>query len=62
MVRVCASVLFSILALCGCASEQLQAPSNAQLQAKAPAEKENILACTGLPLAGQKCGLGFPLP
>ncbi len=60
MVRVCASVLFSILVLCGCASEQLQAPANAQLQAKAPAEKENILACTGLPVAGQKCGLAFP--
>ena len=62
MVRVCASVLFSLLALCGCASEQLQAPVNAQLQAKVSAEKENILACTGLPLAGQKCGLGFLLP
>ena len=44
MVGVCASVLFSILALCGCASEKLQAPANAQIQAKAPAETENILA------------------
>ena len=60
MVRVCASVLFSILALCGCANEQLQSPANTQLQGKALDEKENILACTGLPLAGQKCGLGFP--
>jgi len=32
---------------------------NAQ-QAETPPAGDNILACTGLPIAGQKCGLAFP--
>ncbi len=58
MVRVCVSMPVLILLLAGCASEKPEAAETSRLNASAP--RENILACTGLPLAGQKCGLALP--
>lgn len=59
MVRVSvlsASVLFLMT---GCAAEQAQAPAPQQ-QVNDTQPKENILACAGLPVQGQKCGLALP--
>ncbi len=60
MVRVRSSILLPLLLLSACASEPQQDPANTQLQANATPAKQNILACTGLPVAGQKCGLSLP--
>jgi hypothetical protein len=59
-VRVCIFLLPAFLS--GCAAERAQTAASAQQQAAEPPAKENILACTGLPVAGQKCGLALPKP
>jgi hypothetical protein len=61
MVRVCFSMLLLMILLSGCTTGNPKAAVNAQ-QADIPSPGENILACTGLPIAGQKCGLAFPKP
>jgi hypothetical protein len=58
MLRVCVSVLF-ILTLPSCLLHETQEAANAPKQ-PVNAPNENILACTGLPVAGQKCGLALP--
>jgi hypothetical protein len=60
MVRVYVSMFLLSAFLSGCAAEQGQVPASAQQQAAELPPKENILACTGLPVAGQKCGLALP--
>jgi hypothetical protein len=60
MVRVHVSMVLLSAFLSGCAAEQGQIAASAQQQVAEPPPKENILACTGLPLAGQKCGLALP--
>jgi hypothetical protein len=61
MVRVCFSMLL-LMSLSACADDQSQLATNAQPVNPPPAEQksQSILACTGLPVAGQKCGLAFP--
>jgi hypothetical protein len=58
MLRVCISLLF-MLTLSACAVQEAQEAANAPKQPVNTAN-ENILACTGLPVAGQKCGLAVP--
>jgi hypothetical protein len=58
MLRVCTSLLFT-LTLPACAIQEAQDAANASKQPVNTAN-ENILACTGLPVAGQKCGLALP--
>ena len=59
MVRVCFSMLFLMMLLSACSTNNSQPAINAQ-QANTPTPGENILACTGLPIAGQKCGFALP--
>jgi len=58
MIRVCYSMLL-LMVLSACANEQAQPAMNAQ-QVNTPSSGQNILACTGLPVAGQECGLKLP--
>ncbi len=58
MIRVSFSMLL-LLQLCACATES-PAPAVNEAQTNAQSPGENILACTGLPVAGQKCGLELP--
>jgi hypothetical protein len=58
MLRVCVSLLFT-LTLSACAIQEAQESVSAPKQ-PVNAANENILACTGLPVAGQKCGLVLP--
>jgi hypothetical protein len=48
-----------MLTLSACAIQEAQEAANTQKQ-PVNAANENILACTGLPVAGQKCGLALP--
>ncbi len=57
MIRVCYSMLL-LTVLSACANEQAHPALNAQQNA--PSSGQNILACTGLPVAGQECGLKLP--
>jgi hypothetical protein len=59
MIRVCVSMLLLVISLTACATGQTVPDTNAQ-QTSAASSGENILACTGLPVAGQKCGLALP--
>jgi len=59
MIRVCYSMMLLITLLSACATGNPNAAVNAQ-QADTQSPGENILACTGLPVAGQKCGLALP--
>jgi hypothetical protein len=59
MIRVCLSTLLPMMLLSACALENQKPAVNAQETTPA-APGKNILACTGLPVAGQKCGLEFP--
>jgi hypothetical protein len=59
MVRVCVAIFLSLVVLSGCASEQTQ-PTATVSHISEPQPQENIIACTGLPVAGQKCGLALP--
>ncbi len=59
MARVCFSMLLLILLLSACASDNPKPVAKLE-QVDTPAAGENILACTGLPVAGQKCGLALP--
>ena len=59
MVRVCFSMLFLVMLLSACSTSNPQPVLNAQ-QVETSTAGENILACTGLPVAGQKCGLALP--
>lgn len=61
MIRVCFSMLMLLL-LSACAVGQPSPATSAQNpQPNSAAQpQENILACTGLPVAGQKCGLALP--
>jgi hypothetical protein len=43
----------------GCATEQAKDVADTTKLA-AGSQKENILACVGLPMGGQKCGLALP--
>jgi hypothetical protein len=58
MLRVCVSLLF-MLTLSACAIQEAQEAAGAP-KPQVNAANENILACTGLPVAGQKCGLALP--
>jgi hypothetical protein len=58
MLRVCVSLMF-MLTLPACLLQEAQEAANAPKQPVNTAN-ENILACTGLPAAGQKCGLALP--
>ena len=58
MLRVCVSLLF-MLTLSACAIQETQVAANEPKQ-PVNAANENILACTGMPVAGQKCGLALP--
>jgi hypothetical protein len=58
MARVCFSVLL-LMALSACATEQNAQASTAQPDSMLTQAK-GILACTGLPVAGQKCALEEP--
>jgi hypothetical protein len=58
MLRVYVLILF-MLSLSACAIHETQEAVNAPKQ-PANTANENILACTGLPVAGQKCGLALP--
>ena len=58
MLRVCLSFLF-MLTLPACSIQEAQEAAIAPKQPVNTAN-ENILACTGLPVAGQKCGLALP--
>jgi hypothetical protein len=49
------------LTLSACAIQEAQEGVSAPKQ-PVNAANENILACTGLPVAGQKCGLALPKP
>jgi hypothetical protein len=60
MVRVLVAPLLFLSLLTGCATEQAELAASAQQQVNEPPAKENILACTGLPVQGQKCGLALP--
>jgi hypothetical protein len=57
MIRVCFSMMLILLQ--SCAADQSPAVTNAP-EVNGPPPKQNILACTGLPMAGQKCGLELP--
>jgi hypothetical protein len=59
MIRVCFSMLLLMMLLSACASENPKPTVNAH-ETTPVAPGKNILACTGLPIAGQKCGLEFP--
>jgi hypothetical protein len=48
-----------MLTLSACAIQEAQEAASAQKQPVNSAN-ENILACTGLPVAGQKCGWTLP--
>jgi hypothetical protein len=48
-----------MLTLSACSIQEAQEAANAPKQ-PVNAANENILACTGLPVAGQKCGLALP--
>ena len=58
MLRVCIFLLF-MLTLSACSIQEAQEAGNSPKQVVSSAN-ENILACTGLPVAGQKCGLALP--
>jgi hypothetical protein len=58
MFRVCVSLLF-MSALSACSFQETQEAANAPKQPVNGAN-ENILACAGVPVAGQKCGLALP--
>jgi hypothetical protein len=60
MIRVCVSILFLITGLAACATDKPEAATASAQHLDTPAQGENILACTGLPVAGQKCGLALP--
>jgi hypothetical protein len=55
MARVCFSVLL-LMALSACAAEQNTQASAAQPDSMLTQAK-GVLACTGLPVGGQKCAL-----
>jgi PBP1b-binding outer membrane lipoprotein LpoB len=57
MIRVCFSMLLLMMLLSACASEN---PKSTVKETTPATTGKNILACTGLPIAGQKCGLEFP--
>jgi hypothetical protein len=59
MLRVCFSMLLIIAGLPACTIPPPEDSAVAQKPNGAPV-KENILACAGIPAAGQKCGLAFP--
>ena len=58
MLRVCVSLLFTLM-LPACAMQEALDAANTPKQ-QPDAANQNILACTGLPVAGQKCGLALP--
>jgi hypothetical protein len=58
MFRVCIPLLF-MLTLSACAIQEAQEAAGAS-KPQVNTANENILACTGLPVAGQKCGLALP--
>jgi len=58
MLRVCLSFLF-MLTFSACSVQEAQEAATAPKQPLNTAN-ENILACAGLPVAGQKCGLALP--
>lgn len=60
MVRVSFQIVLVCFLLTACATEQPHDVANAQPVKSEASAKENILACTGLPVAGQKCGLALP--
>jgi len=60
MVRVSFQVVLICFLLTACATERPQSVSDTQPVKSEASAKENILACTGLPVAGQKCGLALP--
>ncbi len=59
MIRVCFFMLSLTMSVSACAIEQAPPAGNA-VDTNAPPPGENILACTGLPVAGQKCPLALP--
>ena len=59
MIRVCFSMPLLMMLLSACATGNPQPAVNAQ-QANTPSPGKNILACTGVPSAGQECGLDLP--
>lgn len=60
MVRVSITIVLACFLLAACATEESHTVSNAEPLKSEASAKENILACTGLPVAGQKCGLALP--
>jgi hypothetical protein len=56
MVRVCFSMVL-LMSLGACSAEQ--AKSAGFEQVKPPSGIEKLVACTGLPVEGQKCGLSL---
>jgi hypothetical protein len=59
MVRFCLSIFLFQVILSGCTGQQTQDTANVPKQVNGET-KENILACLGIPVAGQKCGLAVP--
>ncbi len=60
MARVCYSMLL-VSILSACAAEQNIAASSAQPDSML-SQAKGVLACTGLPVGGQKCALEEPKP
>jgi hypothetical protein len=60
MARVCFSMVLLAL-LSACAAEQ-NSPSASMQQDSLISQAKGVIACTGLPLGGQKCVLEEPKP
>ncbi len=61
MLRVCIPLLF-ICGLSACAVQEAAPDAPAVQKQLASTANENILACIGIPVAGQKCGPALPQP